>query len=161
MMASYTEFLSDEAATVAAGQCLGLAIKPHLPSGVVVFLDGVLGAGKTTFCRGLLAAFGHSGSVKSPTYTLVEPYQLQDATLYHFDLYRLGVPEELEFVGIRDYFQAGSLCIIEWPGRGEGFLPEADLLVKVTPEKQGRRLSVCAATRLGNLCLGTNNVTNQ
>lgn len=153
MTATLTEFLADEAATVAAGKRLGLAVAPHLSTGITVFLDGVLGAGKTTFCRGVLQAFGHCGPVKSPTYTLVEPYEMPPATVYHFDLYRLGAPDELEFMGIRDYFQAGSLCIVEWPSRGEGILPEADLLVKLAPEKGGRRLTIAAATPLGKHCL--------
>lgn len=149
----YSEFLSDEAATVAAGARLGRAIRPHLQQGFVVFLNGVLGAGKTTFCRGVLSAFGHAGPVKSPTYTLVEPYQFADATVYHFDLYRLGSAEELEFMGIRDYFQAGSLCIVEWPERGEGFLPPADVLAEVTPENRGRRLQLHAVTEQGKYSL--------
>lgn len=147
----YTEYLADEAATVAAGRRLGASVATD--EGCVVFLDGILGAGKTTFCRGVLTAFGHTGPVKSPTYTLVEPYEFEGVNVFHFDLYRLGVPEELEFMGIRDYFQANSLCVIEWPGRGEGFLPEADLLVKVTPENGGRRLSISASTPLGKECL--------
>jgi len=155
MTESHSEYLADEAATVAAGRRLGEAVK--LGEGCVIFLDGVLGAGKTTFCRGLLAAFGHAGPVKSPTYTLVEPYEFQGAKVFHFDLYRLGEPEELEYMGIRDYFQPGSLCVIEWPGRGEGFLPEADLLVKVTPENSGRRLSMHGSSLLGRQCLADMN----
>jgi tRNA threonylcarbamoyladenosine biosynthesis protein TsaE len=155
MTASYSEFLADEPATVACGEQMGKAISALLDESFVVFLDGVLGAGKTTFCRGMLTAFGHKGAVKSPTYTLVEPYQLGDATVYHFDLYRLGDPEELEFMGIRDYFQPGSLCIIEWPVRGEGFLPSADVLVNITPESGGRRLRISAITERGNHCLAS------
>lgn len=149
-----TALLMDEAATVAAGKRLGLGMAPHLEKGIIVFLDGILGAGKTTFCRGILHAFGHRGPVKSPTYTLVEPYDMVPATIYHFDLYRLGAPDELEFMGIRDYFQAGSLCIVEWPSRGEGILPEPDLLVTLAPEKGGRRLTIAAATPVGKHCLG-------
>lgn len=144
MTHSWTAFLPDEAATVAAGRRLGAAVD----QGGIIFLEGVLGAGKTTFCRGILAAFGHKGPVKSPTYTLVEPYQFGAAAVYHFDLYRLGDPEELEFMGIRDYFQ-GSLCIIEWPARGAHILPEPDLQVKLMPEGKGRRLAVQAASELG------------
>lgn len=138
---------------VALGERLGAA----LPQGVI-FLEGELGAGKTTLTRGLLRAFGHSGAVKSPTYTLVEPYQLGAAQVFHFDLYRLGDPEELEYMGIRDYFDADCLCIVEWPMRGEGFLPQPDWRVKVVPllmagRASGRSLTLTAHTERGRLAL--------
>lgn len=153
MSETWSSFLADEAATVAAGQQLAEALAPAVSAGGVVFLEGVLGAGKTTLCRGILTGFGHRGAVKSPTYTLVEPYQLNsgggEITVYHFDLYRLGSPDELEFIGIRDYFQPGSLCVVEWPSRGEGFLPEPDLEVTVVPENDGRRLTIRARSGAG------------
>ena len=137
--------MSDEAATVAAGQALGRLCVP----GTVVYLEGDLGAGKTTFCRGFLRAFGYSGAVKSPTYTLVEPYELNGGLIYHFDLYRLGHAEELEYMGIRDYFSADSICLIEWPQRGAGALPLPDLQVTISAHGKGRCLDVAALTPKG------------
>lgn len=119
--------LRDAEATVK----LGIHIGQLLSAGGVIFLCGTLGAGKTTLTRGILSAFGHSGAVKSPTYTLVEPYELTGAHVYHFDLYRLGEPEELEYMGIRDYFSVENICVVEWPERGVGYLPEPDMTVAI------------------------------
>lgn len=139
-------FLVDDAATQAAGKVLGVALR----SGGVVYLQGSLGAGKTTFCKGVIAAFGYSGLVKSPTYTLVEPYEVAGTKIYHFDLYRLGDPEELEFLGVRDYFQKQNLCLIEWPEKGKGYLASADIVVELEPENGGRRLQLTALSTLGS-----------
>ncbi|MHB8347118.1 MAG: tRNA (adenosine(37)-N6)-threonylcarbamoyltransferase complex ATPase subunit type 1 TsaE [Acidiferrobacterales bacterium] len=108
-------------------ELLGAALAPRLRAGQVVFVHGELGAGKTTMVRGMLRALGYAGSVKSPTYTLVEPYELGRVRLYHFDLYRMDHPEELEFLGIRDYLEGQGVCIVEWPERGAGILPCPDV----------------------------------
>jgi tRNA threonylcarbamoyladenosine biosynthesis protein TsaE len=146
---------ADEDAMVALGAQLAAVREP----GMVVYLNGELGMGKTTFSRGFIQSLGHAGAVKSPTYTLVEPYELegrelesQDVegqTIYHFDLYRLGDPEELEFMGIRDYFDGENICLVEWPERGEGVLPPADLVINIGREGSGRLLQFYAATVLG------------
>ncbi len=140
-----SRILDDESETVHAGHCLGESIS----CGAVVFLEGTLGAGKTTFCRGVMNAFGHSGAVKSPTYTLVEPYSFGGVQLYHFDLYRLSDPEELEYMGGRDYFQGDAICLVEWPERGKGFVPEVDIQVNLDPEGSGRQLRLTAKSPRG------------
>ena len=131
----------NETAMVALGEQLGRAFSLY-PDALTVHLLGDLGAGKTTLTRGILRAFGHTGAVKSPTYTLVEAYEFPARTVYHFDLYRLGDPEELEYMGIRDYFAANTLCLIEWPARGEGVLPVPDLVIDISVAGEGRRLDV-------------------
>ena len=136
--------LADEEATLRAGKALGEVVL-----GGVIFLEGNLGMGKTTLTRGLIQGLGHQGAVKSPTYTLVEPYQLDDRQIYHFDLYRLSEPEELEYMGIRDYFDQEALCLVEWAERGEGMLPTPDLEIKLEPLEQGRKLSLSAMTAKG------------
>jgi tRNA threonylcarbamoyladenosine biosynthesis protein TsaE len=147
-MAAVSVYVEGDDAMVAFGQRLGRAMTRG-----IILLRGDLGAGKTTLCRGIIRSRGHQGAVKSPTYTLVEPYSFPDGDVYHFDLYRLRDPEELEYMGIRDYFRPQHLCILEWPERGAGFLPPADILVEITGEGAGRKLVVTAQSALGGAVL--------
>jgi tRNA threonylcarbamoyladenosine biosynthesis protein TsaE len=137
--------LANEDAQVAFGKTLGRVLQGRGR----VYLEGDLGAGKTTLTRGVLRAYGYQGAVKSPTYTLIEPYQLNDQRLYHLDLYRLGDPEELEFIGGREVLDDEALCLVEWPSRGEGWLPEGDLRIHLSVADSGRVVSVSAETKRG------------
>lgn len=141
----FTEKLQSAEQTVAFGGRLSEACSEP----ICIYLHGDLGAGKTTLTRGFIQALGHQGKVKSPTYTLVEPYELADWQVYHFDLYRLGDPEELEFMGIRDYFVGNSHCLVEWPERGEGILPQADIDLTLTYVGQQRVIELRANNDLG------------
>lgn len=141
--------LDDEERQVVFGQRLGMALKGRGR----IYLEGELGAGKTTLSRGILRALGHAGAVKSPTYTLVEPYELKNGRVYHFDLYRLGDPEELEFIGGRDLFADDALCIVEWPNRGEGWLPTPDLTITLSLCESGRTARLEASSEHGRSVL--------
>lgn len=146
-------FLEDEQATIAFGQTLARLI----PTGITVYLYGDLGAGKTTLVRGLIQSFLPDSKVKSPTYTLVEDYELENAQqnphdlkhIYHFDLYRLGDPEELEYIGGRDYFSNDAVCLVEWPQRGEGWLPESDVEITLEYQPDGRNIILKAHSEKG------------
>jgi tRNA threonylcarbamoyladenosine biosynthesis protein TsaE len=137
--------LPDEDATIAAGARLARASGGH----GVIALRGNLGSGKTTLCRGLIRALGHTGAVKSPTYTIVEPYELGATRVLHYDLYRLAHPEEVEFLGMRDFLDGATLTLIEWPEKAAGYLPLADLELALEVLPAGRRLSWQALTPHG------------
>lgn len=125
---------------------LGGNIADRFPQGGIVFLNGDLGAGKTTLVRGLLRHLGYDGIVKSPTYTLVEPYQIKERKIYHFDLYRLADPEELEYIGGRDYWESNALCLIEWPEKAQGYLPTPDLEITIDYHGEARSIIINKGT---------------
>lgn len=152
---NFTLDLADEAATLALGDALGKAIKPSL----TIFLHGDLGAGKTTLVRGLLHGLGYVGKVKSPTYTLVETYEMlaghaEPLNVYHFDLYRFNDEEEWEAAGFRDFFNANSVCLIEWPEKAAQLLPIADIEIHFTIKSAGRNVRLLANTAHGEQCVG-------
>jgi tRNA threonylcarbamoyladenosine biosynthesis protein TsaE len=150
MLATLAQHLPDEAATLALGARLAQVLTP----GLVVHLSGDLGAGKTTIARGVLAALGHRGKVKSPTYTLVEVYSLSSIDLYHFDFFRLRNPDEWQDAGFRDHFDTRAVCLVEWPERAQPHAPPADLRVGLTPAAEGGRDAVLAAlSERGSTCI--------
>lgn len=153
MKTNTTQTLQIDLASEAELVDFGRALATQMPLGASLYLRGELGAGKTTLARGIARGLGHEGAVKSPTYTLVEPYLDLQKPLYHFDLYRLGDPEELEYMGIRDYFGADALVVVEWPERGGDFLPPPDLDIRLTVTASGRSLHIQAHSDPGANCL--------
>lgn len=152
-MQHFKSHLHDEAGTAALGSSLARAIIP----GLAIYLHGDLGAGKTALTRALLHAAGHVGNVKSPTYTLSEPYRVtldgKPVNIIHYDLYRMGSPEEFLDAGFREDFDGQNICIVEWPEKAEGVLPPPDLRVILSIEGDGRDVELQASSALGQLCL--------
>ncbi|SCK16756.1 tRNA (adenosine(37)-N6)-threonylcarbamoyltransferase complex ATPase subunit type 1 TsaE [Vogesella sp. LIG4] len=142
-------YLADEAATLQLGRHVADCLQP----GLQLQLAGDLGAGKTTFTRGLLRALGHGGRVKSPTYTLVESYPLPAMTVHHFDLYRFSDPQEWYDAGFADYLATDTLCIVEWPQKADGVLPVPDLTLELQVAGEGRNFRLVAHSETGTACL--------
>lgn len=141
--------LADEAAT----QDFAVRLAPWLKNLSLVTLSGDLGSGKTTLVRAILMSLGYEGRVKSPTYSLVEPYEINGQQIYHFDLYRLADPEELEYIGVTDYLDGQSLALIEWPEKVAGWLPEPDIKISLKVQGQGREIVLDAGSEEGEQVL--------
>jgi tRNA threonylcarbamoyladenosine biosynthesis protein TsaE len=141
--------LADENATLACARRLAAALQP----GMVIYLYGDLGAGKTTLVRGILNALGYTGRVKSPTYTLLESYTIKNLELRHFDLYRMNSPEEWEGAGFDDEVNGENILLIEWPEQALGFVPDADIEVRLDILAEGREVKIDANSLLGKQCL--------
>lgn len=152
-MSPYHTHLQDEAGTAALGAALAQVLTP----GLAIYLHGDLGAGKTALTRALLHAAGYQGRVKSPTYTLAEPYTVKLAdrmvTVIHFDLYRMASPEEFLDAGFREHFNENSVCIIEWPEKGEPVLPAPDINISLMVAGHGRDVELRALSDKGHQCL--------
>jgi tRNA threonylcarbamoyladenosine biosynthesis protein TsaE len=144
-----TRYLPEEPDTLA----FGAELARHLQPGMVVYLSGELGAGKTTLARGILRGLGYAGRVKSPSYTLVEPYKLSRLYLYHFDFYRFASPQELGEAGFKEHFNPDSVCLIEWPENAVGLLPAADIRSTMKVAGSGRQLEIDADTETGRRCI--------
>jgi len=141
--------------SAAAMEALGGQFARLVSGGCVIYLQGPLGAGKTTWARGFMRAMGHTGATKSPTYGLVESYQLGGYDIHHFDLYRLNTPDELENIGIRDFWSTHSIYIVEWPERGGDVLPSADIEINFLYDGTARKVFVNACSAAGHRLLGS------
>ena len=152
-MQHFQTHLHDEAGTAALGAALSRALAP----GLTIHLHGDLGAGKTALTRAMLHAAGHAGHVKSPTYTLAEPYTVQlggrAIDIIHFDLYRLASPEEFLDAGFREHFNENTICVVEWPEKAAGVLPAPDIKVLLSISGDGRDIELQGLTDQGSKCL--------
>jgi tRNA threonylcarbamoyladenosine biosynthesis protein TsaE len=138
-------FLTDESSTLKLGERLSHII----PDDFTIYLRGELGAGKTTLVRGFLKGLGHKGAIKSPTFTLLEPYVLNHKTIYHFDLYRVSETAELELIGMRDYFAESAVRFVEWPERAKKYLVEPDWYCEMGTKGEGREIRFMARSQRG------------
>jgi tRNA threonylcarbamoyladenosine biosynthesis protein TsaE len=145
--------LADAAATEALGAALAPAISCDEAKGLVIWLTGDLGAGKTTTTRGLLRALGHTGNVKSPTYTLLEPYSVSRISLYHFDFYRFNQPDEFLDAGLDEYFAGDGVCLVEWADKALPYVPQPDIELRLAVDGAGRRAELHVLTKRGSACL--------
>jgi tRNA threonylcarbamoyladenosine biosynthesis protein TsaE len=145
--------LTLEVQSAEAQERLGAALAAGCPRPCIIFLEGDLGAGKTTLVRGFLRALGHDGPVRSPTFTLLEPYELGSGPVFHLDLYRLGDPEELAYLGLRDLLGGRAILLVEWPERGAGELPAPDLRIAIAHLAAGRRVEIDPLSPAGEACL--------
>jgi tRNA threonylcarbamoyladenosine biosynthesis protein TsaE len=156
-ISSFTKIIPDESSMLALGGKLASVSLPREPetadSPLVIFLHGQLGAGKTTLVRGFLRKLGFSGYVKSPSYTLVEPYELPGCAVFHFDFYRLHDPQELEFIGIQDYFTPHAICLIEWPEHGAGQLIQPSFSCYISLQGDSREVKLAASSARGEIIL--------
>jgi len=143
------------AQSVAEMESLGGKLAKQMGRVRLIHVHGALGAGKTTLVRGLLRGLGHEGVVKSPTFTLVEPYLIGNLPVFHFDLYRLNDPGELEFLGLRDYLDGKGVCVVEWPERAQGLLPSPDVDIMIDPTETGRMVRITTLTPQGHDWLET------
>ena len=141
--------LESEPITLTFGAEIATILRP----GLIIFLKGDLGAGKTTLARGILRGLGYEGKVKSPTYNLVELYKISRLYFYHFDFYRFIDPIEWEEAGFREYFNENSICLVEWPEKAEKLLPIADIQISFTIIETGRKIEIQAGTEVGRQCL--------
>jgi len=144
-----TRHLPEERDTLA----FGAALAPRLVPGMVIYLSGELGAGKTTLARGILRGLGYDGRVRSPSFALVEPYKFSRLYLYHFDFYRFTSPRELGEAGFREHFGPESVCLVEWPENAAGMLPAADIKMTIKVVGSGRQLEIDADTEIGRRCI--------
>ena len=141
--------LKDESETLRLAEKMSIFLRPNMN----IYLKGELGAGKTTFVRGLLRGLGYQDKVKSPTYTLVEPYDLERFTIYHFDLYRFKDEHEWDDAGFREYFNNQSVCLVEWPEKAGHILPQPDISIDLSHQSFGRHIHLVSFTSIGTECL--------